>query len=494
MLQYFATLEKLMKFDSDKIVPENRELLKTGADGVKKPSHAILYALMFGPFFSMFDSGLVNVGLPVIAKDFSANMQTVQWAASAYLLTMSALLPIWGSVADRFGRGRIYNLGFFIVSIFTLLCGFAPSLPLLILFRVLQAVGGAMVMANGLAIATETYPASERGKNLGILVSMMAVGSIAGPSIGGIVIGAWGWRAAFYLTSGVSFAAFATTFFIIPKKKKTSANLPRFDVLGSILLIVSIFTFVYGFSGLGGNPGKRTDAIIALVILLLAFPALLMVEKRKPLPVLDTKLFKNPVFSSALGASLISFSTMYSPTILVPFYLQGTLGFSPTISGLYLLAFPVAMAILSPFSGKLSDRIGSRHLSMAALVINGVALIVFGFIGSGSPHWLILIPLFGMGIGLGLFQSPNNSTVMGSLPKEKLGMGNGIIQLVKNLGMVIGISFSTLAFTSLMKGSPITDSAAYLGSARLVYWGAALLSFLGVWIASLRGKHTAIQK
>jgi EmrB/QacA subfamily drug resistance transporter len=454
----------------------------------KKPSHAILYALMFGPFFSMFDSGLVNVGLPVIARDFGAGMQAVQWVASAYLLTMSALLPILGSIADRVGRGRIYNLGFFTISIFTLLCGFAPSLPILILFRVLQAVGGAMVMANGMAIATESYPPSERGRNLGLLASMMAIGSVAGPSIGGLVMGAWGWRAAFYLTFAVSFIAFATTFFTIPKNRKIGAQMPRFDLLGSLLLVMSIFSFVFGFSGLGGRSGDRTSAYIALAVFVLAFPTLLMVERRRPRPVLDTSLFKNAIFSSSLGASLISFATMYSPTVLVPFYLQGTLGLSPTISGLYLLAFPIAMAILSPLSGKLSDRIGSRPLAMAALVLNGLALTFFGFVGPRSPQWLILVPLFAMGLGLGLFQSPNNSAAMGSIPKEKLGTGNGIVQLVKNLGMVIGISFSTLAFSSLMGGRPITDATAYLSSARWVYWGAALLSFLGAYIASLRGK------
>jgi EmrB/QacA subfamily drug resistance transporter len=447
---------------------------------------------MFGPFFSMFDSGLVNVGLPVIARDFSAGMQAVQWTASAYLLTMSALLPIFGSIADRVGRGRIYNLGFFTISVFTLLCGFAPSLPILILFRVLQAVGGAMVMANGMAIATESYPASERGRNIGLLASMMAIGSIAGPSIGGIVVGYWGWRAAFYLTFAVSFVAFATTFFTIPKGRKSEAHAQRFDVTGSLLLVISIFTFVYGFSGLGGRSGGRASALIALGIFVVAFPSLLLVERSKKRPVLDTSLFKNAVFSSALGASLISFATMYSPTILVPFYLQGTLGLSPQISGLYLLAFPIAMAILSPLSGRLSDRIGSRPLAVAALILNGSALAFFGLVGRGSPRWLILVPLFAMGLGLGLFQSPNNSAAMGSIPKEKLGTGNGIVQLVKNLGMVIGISFSTLAFTALMGGRPIADAEAYLGSARIVYWGAAVLSFAGAWLASLRGKQKTI--
>ena len=454
-------------------------------NAVHKPSHAILYALMFGPFFSMFDSGLVNVGLPVMAHDLGVGMQAVQWTAAVYLLTMSALLPIFGSLADVWGRGRIYNLGFFTISVFTLLCGLAPDLPMLILFRALQAVGGAMVMANGMAIATESYPASERGRNIGLLATTFSIGSIAGPSIGGLVIGLWGWRMAFFLTFFVSIVAFATTFFIIPKTRKTESVARRFDFAGSVLLVVSIFSLVYGLSTLNGKSGVASMA--SLLVFALSFPILLLVERSKPQAVLDLGLFKSMTFNSALVSSFISFATMYSPTILVPFYLQGTLGLSPQVSGLYLLAFPIAMAVLSPLAGHLSDRFGSQHLATAALILNGLALFFFGLIGPSAPRWLILVPLSVMGIGLGLFQSPNNSSAMGSVPKEKLGTANGIIQLVKNLGMVMGITFSTLAFSSLMGSRSIKDAQAFLSSAHWVYWSAAVLSIVGAYVASLRG-------
>ncbi|HUX38898.1 MAG TPA: MFS transporter, partial [Rectinemataceae bacterium] len=250
--------------------------------------------------------------------------------------------------------------------------------------------------------------------------------------------------------------------------------------------IVTIFSLIYGFTSLGGRGSSKSLALVSLSVFVVSFVLLFAVERRNPRPVIDFGLFGNVTFSSSMAASLISFSTMYSPTILVPFYLQGTLGLSPEVSGLYLLAFPVAMAVLSPLSGRLSDRIGSRPLAVAALALNGLALAFFGGIGPASPPWLILFPLFAMGIGFGLFQSPNNSAALGSAPKEKLGTANAITQLVKNLGMVIGISFSTVAFSSLMGTRHISDSAAFLGSARWVYWGAAILSFVGAYIASLR--------
>lgn len=464
--------------------------MDTGAGATGKPSRAIIYALMFGPFFSMFDSGLVNVGLPVIARELHVGMQSVQWTASAYLLTMSVFLPIFGSLADALGRGRIYNIGFFTISIFTLLCGFAPTLPVLVLFRVLQGIGGAMVMANGMAIATESYPPSERGKNLGLLASVSAIGSIAGPSIGGMVIGFWGWRSSFLITAAISFIAFVTTYFFIPRGRKAVTETRRFDVPGAALLIVTIFSFIYGISSLSGKAASPTNALFSLMVFVVAFPILLAVERKSSRPVFDTSLFANVTFSSALGASLISMVTMYSPTILVPFYLQGTLKLSPQISGLYLLAFPTAMAILSPISGKLSDRFGSRHLAIAALLLNGLALLFFGSIPPAAPSWLILVPLFTMGIGLGMFQSPNNSAAMGSIPKEKLGSGNGMAQLTRNLGMVMGITFSTLVFSILMGGRSSDDARAFLSSARWIYWGAALMSFVGAWISSFRAKGT----
>ena len=295
---------------------------------MKKPSHAILYALMFGPFFSMFDSGLVNVGLPVIAKDFGTGMQAVQWVASVYLLTMSALLPILGSIADRLVRGRIYNLGFFTISIFTLLCGFAPDLPVLILFRTLQAIGGAMVMANGMAIATESYPPSERGKNLGMLASMpwpseaspvpRSAASLSEPGAGARPSTSPSWSPS--LPS-------LTTFFTIPKTKKGGADMPAFRYRGGDVARRSDLQLRLRFLGLG-EAGHRVGParISRYSFSWLRFRLSSLSSVARLSRVFDTSLFRSPVFSSSLGSSLISFATMYSPTVLVPFYLQGTLG------------------------------------------------------------------------------------------------------------------------------------------------------------------------
>jgi len=452
-------------------------------------SRLILYTVMIGAFMSMFDSGVVNVGLPVIAEQFRTDIAAVQWIASVYLLVMSALLPILGTVADHFGRRKIYNLGFFVITIFTLFCGFSANLPMLLVMRILQAVGGAMVMANGMAIATENYPPSERGRNLGLLVTMMAIGSIAGPPLGGIAIGLWGWQSVFYLTFLVSIAGFIVSYISIPRDSKAREVGYRFDVVGSLLLVVSVVTFIYGFSNVAVMGIRAPLVFTSILVFASSFILFIVIEKRKMHPVVHLDLFRNWVFSTSVVASLLSFVTMFTPAVLIPFYYQKVLGISPQTAGLYMMAFPVAMAVVSPFSGALSDKIGSAILTTAGLVINGIALIMLANINLQTPIVLILVYVALMGLSLGLFQSPNNSSIMGNVPKNKLGAANGITQLIKNIGMVIGIAFSVSLFTAFLGTSPIHDGAAFLQSAKYVYYIAAVLSFIGAVVSAVRNKR-----
>jgi len=452
-------------------------------------SKLILFTIMIGAFMSMFDSGVVNVGLPVMASQFNVDISSVQWVTSIYLLVMSALLPILGTLADNFGRRKIYNLGFFIISIFTLFCGFSINLPMLIVMRILQAIGGAMVMANGMAIITEYFPPTDRGKNLGLVVTTAALGSIAGPPAGGMAIGLWGWRAVFYLTFIVSIAGFAFSYFFIPRKKMVKNERFQFDYIGSMLLILTIISFIYGFSNINklgwSNPliyGNIAIFVVSLVVFI-------RYEARKQHAVMDLGLFKDWIFSSSIIASLLSFITMFSPTVLIPFYYQKVLGFSTGKSGLYMMAFPIAMAVISPFSGALSDKIGAVILTSSGLVVNGIALILLANIKVNTPVILILIYLSMMGLSLGFFQSPNNSCIMGNVPKNKLGAANGIIQLVKNLGMVIGIAFSVALFTAFLGNGTKDYGSRFVQSTQKVYYIAAGLSFIGALISGVRNKN-----
>jgi len=449
-------------------------------------SRFILFTVMIAAFMSMFDSGVVNVGLPVMASQFRVDISVVQWVTSVYLLVMSALLPILGMLADNFGRRKMFNIGFFVISIFTLLCGFSVNLPMLILMRILQAVGGAMVMANGMAIATENCPPSERGRTIGLLATTMAIGSIAGPPLGGLAIGLWGWRTVFYLTFIVSIAGFVVSYFSIPRDKKARNGQFRFDLLGSILLVLSVITFIYGLSNLSklgwGNPliyGSITIFTISSIIFIIY-------ERKVQYPVMDLDLFKSWLFSSSVIASLISYITIYTPFVLIPFYFQDVLGFSTGKSGLYMMAFPIAIAVISPLSGALSDKIGAVLLTSSGLVINGIALILLANTTVHTPVVLILLYLSLMGLSMGLFQSPNNSCILGNVPKNKLGAANGITMLVKNLGIVIGIAFSVALFTIFFGKGADNYGVHFVSSTEKVYYFAAALSFIGALISGVR--------
>lgn len=453
-------------------------------------SKLILYTVMIGAFMSMFDSGVVNVGLPVIATQFKVDISAVQWITSIYLLVMSALLPILGTLADNFGRRKIYNIGFFVISIFTLMCGLSANLPMLIVMRVLQAVGGAMVMANGMAIVTENYPPNQRGRNIGLLATTMAIGSIAGPPLGGLAIGLWGWRTVFFLTFIVSIVGFVVSYFSIPKDNKVKKEGFRFDFLGSLLLVITITTFIYGFSNASKYGWSNPLIYGSVAVFAVSLISFILYERKRQHPIMDLGLFKIRTFSASVVASLISFITMYSPTVLIPFYYQKVLGLSTGKSGLYMMAFPIAMAAISPFSGALSDKIGAVILTSTGLVINGVALILLANTTLNTPVILILIYLALMGLSLGFFQSPNNSCIMGSVPKNKLGAANGITQLVKNLGMVIGIAFSIAIFTAFLGNGTENYGPRFIQSTQKVYYIAAGLSFVGALVSVIRNKKT----
>jgi MFS family permease len=316
----------------------------------------------------------------------------------------------------------------------------------------------------------------------------MALGSVAGPPAGGLAIGMWGWRSVFYLTFIISAAGFIASYFSIPRDKGAKQEQFRLDYLGSILLILAIITFIYGFSNASKFGWSNPLIYESLAIFVISLTIFVVYERKKHQPVMELSLFKNWIFSSSVIASLISFITMYSPTVLIPFYYQKVLGFSAGKSGLYMMAFPIAMAIISPFSGALSDKIGATILTSFGLVINGIALILLANATLHTPVYLILIYLALMGLSLGMFQSPNNSCIMGTVPKNKLGAANGIVQLVKNLGMVIGIAFSVALFTAFVSKDVASYATNFVQSTQKVYYIAAALSLIGALISGIRNR------
>lgn len=450
----------------------------------------ILANVAIGAFLSTFDGGIVNVGLPRMANEFHVSISSIQWVSSVYLLTMSALLLIFGTLADMVGRKRICNGGFAFVAFFSAFCAFASNMPFLIITRILQGVGGAMIMANGLAIATENYPPEQRGKNIGTLGSVAAIGSLAGPSLGGIVIGLWGWRMVFFLNFLVAGTGFIASHFIIPNDHGKGKLMKKFDAWGALFVIIAMVSFIYGVSNLNEMGWGTLPIQVSFVLFILSVLVIIFQERRVQFPILDFELFKMRIFWTSIIAALISFITMYSSTILIPFYYQKVLGYTPQVAGLFMMAFPLGMAIMAMFAGRLSDRIGYTLLTTGGLVLNAFALVLLANVNEQTPLIQVLLAVFGMGASLGLFQAPNNSCIMGSVPKNKLGVASGISQLVKNLGMVLGITLSVALFQfGMAQHSSLSYTDAFLPSAGFVYYLAAGLSLIGAFFSIGRGKR-----
>ncbi|KUO72436.1 MAG: multidrug MFS transporter [Desulfosporosinus sp. BRH_c37] len=448
----------------------------------------VLACVATGAFLSTFDGGVVNVGLPRMAAEFNVSLSMIQWVPSVYLLTMSALLLIFGTLADMFGRKRIYNGGFALVGIFSLLCILTNNVYLLIFTRVLQGVGGAMIMANGLVIATENYPPEQRGKNIGFLGSVAAIGSLAGPSLGGIVIGLWGWRMIFLLITIVAATGFLASHFIIPADHGKNRKSKKFDTWGAIYVIIGMVSFIYGVSNLNDFGWSSPLILTSGTIFLISLIAVALQERKALNPILDFELFKMRIFWTSIVAALISFITMYSSTVLLPFYYQKVLGYTPQMAGLFMMAFPLGMAIMATFAGRLSDKIGYTFLTSSGMILNALALVLLANVGDKTPVIQVILAVFGMGASLGLFQAPNNSCIMGAVPKNKLGVASGISQLVKNLGMVLGITLSVAIFQHSMDAKvSLPYVAAFLPSTAIVYYLAAGLSIIGALFSLNRG-------
>ena len=454
-----------------------------------KKSRAIIYTIMIGAFIAMFDGGVLTVGLPTLASEFNCSIDQIKWVTSSYLLSMSALLPVFGSYADKSGRKKMYNLGFLVISIFTLLCSFSKNLITLIILRILQGIGGAMFMANGMAIVVENYPLEEKGKNIGMIFAVNALGGLTGPPLGGIIIGLFSWKAVFYITFIVSLMGFFVSWKTIPEDEKENFDFFSFDFIGSISLILSIVGFVFGFSSIHQYGIKNLIVLTPIITFIISIIFFVIWETNIEKPLINLSMFKNWTFSMAVVASFLGHITMYSPEVLLPFYYQKVKGYSTQKSGLLLMAFPIAIFIASPIGGKLSDKIGPTIVASTGLGLNSICLFLISLTKVTTSSYFVLFMIVGIGLSQGLFMSPNSSSIMGSVKKGEYGTATGINQLSKNMGVVIGLTFSVEIFSSFLKpGDDLSYPIRFLDSTKKVFMICSVLSLIAMFISLIRDK------
>nr|WP_092072517.1 MFS transporter [Dendrosporobacter quercicolus]NSL48519.1 MFS transporter [Dendrosporobacter quercicolus DSM 1736]SDM43276.1 drug resistance transporter, EmrB/QacA subfamily [Dendrosporobacter quercicolus] len=430
-----------------------------------------------GTFMATLDSSIVNVALPVVAASLGAQLTTVQWVVSAYLLTISSLLPLFGRAGDMLGRRRVFTAGFLIFTLGSALCGLAFSIQLLIAARVLQAVGAAMIMANSQALVAGAFPGRNRGRALGMVGTVVALGSMAGPSLGGLLVGSLGWSAIFFINLPIGIIAFILGQFVL--KDDDSRREEKFDFFGAFLFAVGMLSLLLLLSE-GHTWGWRSQtSMIAAAISIVSLGWFIGYEQRISQPMIDLSLFRHRPFLAGNLAGLFSFMAMFCNNLLLPFYLTDILNLTPTQTGLLITPFPLLLAVVAPLSGYLSEKVSFKRLTVSGLTLTISALLYLSAIDAATPLWQIALCQAILGIGNGLFQSPNNNSVLSSVAPNQLGIAAGLNALVRNIGMVSGIAAAVSIFEgrrlNLLENLP-APTPDQLAAAFLSGYHAALLA------------------
>lgn len=398
----------------------------------------VMAAVAMGLFLATIDGSIVNVALPTLVSAFGADLTVVEWVVLAYLLTVTTLMLSMGRLGDIVGKKPLYASGFVIFTVGSVLCGLSPTVYWLIGSRVLQAVGASMMMALGTAIVTEAFPPSERGKALGISGSMVSVGIVVGPVLGGMLIGALSWHWIFFVNLPIGIIGAWMVIRLVPAHKPVGGQ--HFDFLGALVLFVSLMALLMALT-LGQQMGFTGWGIWALVAAWLLFLALFIItESKARQPMIELGLFRNRLFNVNLLTGFATFVCMSGTTIMMPFYLENVLGYSPGGVGFLLGIVPLAAGVTAPISGVLSDRVGTRPITVAGLgmlLLGFLAISTLGLHTTALGYVLRFLPI---GIGVGIFQSPNNSAIMGAVPRTRLGVASGLLSITRTLGQITGIA------------------------------------------------------
>lgn len=428
---------------------------------------------------SGLDSSISNTVLPVIATSLHANVGAAQWVVSIYLLVLSGLLLSFGRLGDLNGYRRTYLAGLVLFTCGSAVCAFSPSLALLVLARAVQAIGAAMVAANAPAILTNTFPAEHRGQALGFQVTAVYLGLAIGPSLGGWLTTAFGWSAVFLVNVPLGCVALALALRVIPHDR-TAAAREAFDFPGAATFMLGLVLLILGLNQ-ADQWGWTSAALAAcLVCSALALVAFVRIEQRTRSPLLDLHLFASRMFSASVVSATLNYMAVLAMMFLLPFYLIQARGLSPATAGLLLTAQPLVMALTAAFSGALSDRIGARVPATAGMLVIAVGLALLSRLDLDTPLATIVATLLLIGLGVGLFTSPNTSAALGAAPPGQRGIAAGVLATARNLGMVLGVGMAGAIFTTLLAQSPDTSTAdAVIHAANAGLLGAAGFAVLG---------------
>jgi EmrB/QacA subfamily drug resistance transporter len=408
----------------------------------------ILINVLIGATMSALDVSIVNVAMPTLKSEFNVSMSLIEWVAMSYMLTLTIFLPFFGRLADMFGRSRLYNAGFIVFTVGSLFCGMANSAVMLIAARVLQAIGAGLLQANSVALITQAFPGTERGKAIGIQGAVQAIAMAVGPFVGGVLIATVGWRSVFYINIPIGIVGTLAALYILPPNEKNERK-ESIDYLGTIFFASGLAFLVLGFNEVVTLGWGSYTIIVYFIHACVLLGLFVLTELRVAHPLIDLKLFKNMTFLVGNLTGMMSYYVLFTVLFLMPFYLEKVLNYSPALTGSLLTPIPLAMALVAPFAGHISDKFGSRLMTSSGMMVSALACFALLFLGIHSNLIVLIGELVLLGVGMGMFTPPNNSAIMGAAPRAKLGLAGGVLNMMRSLGLIFGVDISGLIFTKL---------------------------------------------
>ncbi|MDA8383182.1 MAG: MFS transporter [Betaproteobacteria bacterium] len=436
------------RFRDHRSRPSRRRPTRAGLMSRDRWQWWVLTVVLLGATMSALDVTIVNIALPTIKDEFHTSLALVEWISMAYMIVLALALPIVGRLADVFGRSRLYNIGFGVFIVGSALCGFAPGIVTLILARSLQAIGAALLQANSVALITQVFRSRSLGRALGAQAAVQGTAMALGPFVGAMLITFAGWRFIFFVNVPIGIAGTIAAHYILPRYHRVHKGV-TVDYIGSALMTIGLMALVLAVNK-AGAVGWTSPLIVSHFLLgLLCLAAFVVTELIVKHPTIDLRLFGRYTIAAGNITGLLAYYALFSVLFLLPFYFEQVLHYSAARTGIMLTAVPLAMALMAPFAGRACDRLGSvKFLVTGSLLLAaGAALLIFA--PSVSHPLELVIDMVILGAGLGVFTPANNRATMAATPRDKLGMTGGFLNMMRSLGVILGVDISGMLFMAV---------------------------------------------